>query len=103
MNCPLCKLINPDDSARCQCGYVFQSNPGQASHKNLNPLFRQESIPCESQGIVVNPPVPFESIVKFVIKLCIASIPAFIILALIALILYAVFGELIGKLVELIK
>ncbi len=32
MQCPRCKLLNPDTTARCDCGYDFESRSMQKRH-----------------------------------------------------------------------
>lgn len=97
MKCSLCRLINPDNTIRCACGSVFNSNQVPESGNNWHPV-NNESIQWEPDEIVTNIPVPFGSIVLFTVKLFIAFIPVFILMALIFIILYAIFRGLIVNL-----
>ena len=90
MQCPNCNNTNIQaDATECgECGYVFKGY--------------EESTPAGVTGIasksnnqnvtVTDIKMPFGSMVQFMVKWAIASIPAFIILFLIGMMVMGVFG-----------
>jgi hypothetical protein len=38
MECPACKLVNPESASRCDCGYLFSAgSPQSAAHASAEP------------------------------------------------------------------
>lgn len=86
MKCPSCGLINPPEATCCDCGFNFVK--GYADIKNV-------SIGKAEDGIVIKDiKMPFWSMVVFMVKWVVASIPALIILTLIAFFVFILLAGL---------
>ena len=88
ISCPNCQKGYQSKVDKCECGYVFEGYEeststgvtGVASNSN-------------NQNVTVTDiKMPFGSMVEFMVKWAIASIPAFIILFLIGFLMVAIFG-----------
>jgi len=90
MECPSCGLTNPEGAMRCDCGFKFVTNI-----INDKPL--QTNIASANNVIVKDIQMPFGSMVTFMVKWAIASIPAIIIISIIMAVCFSVFtGILTG-------
>ena len=91
MDCPNCKKINLDDATKCECGYVFKGYK-ESSSPDIT-ASRSHTNDSNNQNVTVTDiKMPFGSMVEFMVKWAIASIPAFIILFLIGMMVMGVFG-----------
>ena len=88
MNCPNCKKSNPADATKCECGYVLKG------YEESSPIgVTAVASKSNSQNVTITDiKMPFISMVEFMVKWAIASIPAFIILFLIGFIVAGLLG-----------
>jgi hypothetical protein len=89
IECPRCGLLNSGTSERCDCGFQFTAQT-PAGRESL----RQGSRPKDqfpARVTVVDVEMRFWSTVVFMVKWAIASIPALVILFLLALLASAAF------------
>lgn len=79
LKCPNCGLYSPDTAAQCDCGYSFASGQKQVSKMVLSQggNTRQGD---QDQVTIVDIRMPFGSMVTFMVKWAIASVPAIMIL-----------------------
>ncbi len=102
MKCPNCGLTNLPEVMRCDCGYSFAENkPEEPKHEYRNPHYQQPPIAptVPHERIVISDiDMPFGSMVKFMIKWSLASIPALIIISLIVAICISAFTALVAAL-----
>ena len=104
MKCPSCGLINPVGAQRCDCGYDFATGSQQDSFieppairnapSGLQTHVQRESV---SAVVVTDIKMPFSSMVVFMVKWAVASIPATIILVLAAAVAIMLFGGVISE------
>ncbi|MCK6467345.1 MAG: hypothetical protein L6Q53_03990 [Candidatus Brocadia sinica] len=96
LKCPHCGLLNPDNTEKCDCGYLFAEGRLQLKIKADN-------------GIVINEVVikdigmKFGSMVWFMVKWAFASIPALIIIAAIIWVFVFLFILFFGSLGQILK
>lgn len=95
LKCPRCGLFNPESAGKCDCGYRFTNQSGSTTGPSQH-LEQQASFPPQMSVVDVN--MPFGSMVVFMVKWAIASIPAFLILIALGALVGAVFGGLFGGL-----
>jgi len=69
--CPECRSAVPEDAMQCACGYFFRAAPGPRA--------------APAEVVIVDFDMPFGSMVGFMVKWSIASIPAMVILLLVGL------------------
>ena len=97
IKCPNCGMMNPDGGVKCDCGVLLSAVPAGA----------RAVAPVLSRVVVTDVEMPFGSMVTFMIKWALASIPAFLVLAaiglVVGLILAALFGGAIAGLAGLPK
>ena len=81
MKCPNCDNVdNLSNVTKCQCGYIFEGYQESTTSKNSSNI----------QNVSIKDiKIPFNSIVVFMIKWAIASVPALIILFTIGISLMA--------------
>ena len=90
MQCPNCNNTNIQaDATECgECGYVFKGYE-ESTPEGVTGLASKSN----NQNVTVTDiKMPFGSMVEFMVKWAIASIPAFIILFLIGMMVMGVFG-----------
>jgi hypothetical protein len=107
--CPKCGLWSAETAKICDCGYLFDEKykPPPIS-RNIPSIQRTEQKPYEEIISVRNPSVvsivninmPFWSIVGFMIKVSLASIPAIIILGVMGFLFWAIFGGALSLIVN---
>lgn len=86
MKCPECGLINPENAQRCDCGYNFIFT--SPSPKGIGAI---------KGGVIIRDiNMSFGSMIIFMIKLSIASIPTIIIIFFVISILFQLKIELIN-------
>ena len=93
LKCPRCGLYSPETADRCDCGYAFRSG-APVRPDNRGPVM-VPTVAVSSpftEVSVVDVKMPFGSMVLFMVKWALASIPAFFILFVFGLILGALFG-----------
>jgi hypothetical protein len=97
--CPHCHLANPDTAQCCDCGYDFVERRKHApavAGKSAPGSRPPREVATQLQEVaVVDVQMPFGSMVVFMVKWAVAAIPAMLILFLMGLILFALFGGLI--------
>ena len=93
--CPHCHLTNPDTALKCDCGYVFATgridppvDPAVAVSTAEPPT------PAVSRVRIIDIDMPFTSMIGFMVKWALASIPALIILAILAAMAFGLFSGL---------
>lgn len=92
MECPACKLTNPDTAIKCNCGFDFTTGSIN-SVSYTNPHHKQAApVILPKEVSIKDIDMPFGSMIKFMVKWAIASIPAMIIIS----ILYFVIAALVG-------
>jgi len=97
VKCPRCGLLSPETAEQCDCGYRFNGGPtGTASPGR--PQWAN-ALPAHVSVVDVN--MSFRSMVVFMVKWAIASIPALLILILLAALAAAMFGEILAGLFRL--
>jgi hypothetical protein len=80
MKCPKCGLENPESSSRCDCGYNFSTGQVEQTHA-LRHVAGQKQLPRDRPEVTVSDiRMPFWSMVVFMVKWAVASIPAVLIL-----------------------
>ena len=90
MDCPNCNNTNIQANAtQCgECGYVFKGYE-ESTPEGVTGIASKSN----NQNVTVTDiKMPFGSMVEFMVKWAIASIPAFIILFLIGFLMVAIFG-----------
>ena len=88
MQCPNCNNTVPEGTVKCGCGYVFEDYEESTSAGVTGVASKSNN-----QNVTVTDiKMPFGSMVQFMVKWAIASIPAFIILFLIGMMVMGVFG-----------
>ena len=90
MQCPNCNNTNIQaDATECgECGYVFKGYE-ESTPEGVTGIASKSN----NQNVTVTDiKMPFGSMVEFMVKWAIASIPAFIILFLIGMMVMGVFG-----------
>ena len=95
MKCPNCKLENPPDAMRCDCGYDFTAGfmPVVAETPPVAPAPQIRAIRHdESRVVITDINMRFDSMVVFMVKWAFASIPAFIIVVGITILVLALLG-----------
>jgi hypothetical protein len=97
VKCPRCGLFNPDTAERCDCGHQFvvRSVVGASSTSRTiqTPVAVLTQAPNTFAEVTVTDiKMPFASMVVFMVKWAIASIPALLILALLGFMLSAAVG-----------
>jgi len=92
MKCPFCSKDNPSDSKECECGYKFKGyNPETSAN------FEGAKNKLTPQNVVIKDiRMDFIDMVTFMVKWAIASIPAFIILWVIGLLVGSILIGLFG-------
>lgn len=84
LRCPECGKVSPDESMKCECGYLFPSRSGSIIHT---------AVSGSREVIVKDIKMKFSSMVWFMVKWAIASIPAiFIIGAIVSLAIMIITG-----------
>jgi hypothetical protein len=101
--CPVCKEPLPVGSIKCgKCGAFFPALTAQLSGRDLlNPGERGSRVQLPSgpqQVTVIDVNMPFGSMVGFMVKWAIASIPALIILFVLSMVLIAIASVVFGGL-----
>jgi hypothetical protein len=91
--CPRCGLLNPATAERCDCG--FQFNPQQPTGRDNFSQGSRAKDPFPARVVVVDVEMRFWSMVAFMVKWAIASIPALVILILLGALAAAVFPLLL--------
>ena len=94
--CPFCTKENPADAMKCihKCGYAFEGYQEKSSPPTIQSTTKSNKygMPIESQNVVITDiKMEFISMVEFMVKWAIASIPAFIILLIIGFVMFALF------------
>ena len=97
MKCPRCGLYSPESAEECDCGYRFSAQLAGTTRASQG---AQPTDALPTQVSVVDVNMPFGSMVVFMVKWAIASIPAFLILIGLGAVVAALFGAL-GGLVRL--
>ena len=97
--CPFCSKENPADAMKCvhKCGYTFEGYQEKASPPTVQSTTKSNKygMSIESQNVVITDvKMEFTSMVEFMVKWAIASIPAFIILCIIAAVMISMFMAL---------
>ena len=87
MNCPNCKKSNPEDATKCECGYVFKGYQESTSGGVTGVASKSDN---NNEVVITDIKMTFGSMVEFMVKWAIASIPAFIILFLIGFLVIAI-------------
>jgi len=87
VKCPHCGLYNPSDAERCDCGYALSPSMGRARVSGIASVSL-----VASEVTVVDIKMPFGSMVAFMVKWALASIPAFLILLLLGVVATAAFS-----------
>ena len=83
IECPRCGLLSPESAGRCDCGYVFKGQATRRTSSGQAVAMQSDVFPPRVSVIDIN--IPFESMVIFMVKWAVASIPAFVILFLLSL------------------
>ncbi len=99
MNCPKCKLACPSDTARCECGHIFKSNPPGYNNPHYKEPVVHASPPQEV--IVKGVDISFWNMIVFMVKWSLAAVPAMIILAVIYFIITALISGGLGAVFSL--
>ena len=81
--CPYCKKLVKEGMNTCRCGYIFEGY----KEKELNTISEEPP-----KVKVIDFDMSFSSMVIFMVKWTIASIPAMIILFVIMFVLLGIFG-----------
>ena len=84
MKCPNCFIDNNKDAVKCECGYQFIGYKPSADADNSININTNKNIGI-SNVIIEDINMSFGSMVLFMVKWAIASIPAFIILLFIGI------------------
>ena len=93
MQCPNCNNTNSADATKCECGYVFKGYQ-ESSSPDIT-ASRSHTNNSNSQNVTITDiKMPFGSMVEFMVKWAIASIPAFIILLVIGFMIAGIIGGL---------
>lgn len=100
VKCPRCGLFSPETAERCDSGYQFGTGPTGAASASPRPQ-HGDAFPTQVSVVDVN--MPFPSMVVFMVKWAIASIPALLILILLGALATAVFGGILAGLLRLIS
>jgi uncharacterized membrane protein YvbJ len=116
-SCPDCLAENQDSSRHClQCGAKFPSNSATAASSPARQVSAKSRVPIQpvtgenrtqnatattSRVIITDFEMPFGSMVRFLVKLALASIPAMLILFLILGIISAIFGGIFAGLLSM--
>lgn len=92
LKCPRCGLFSPETAERCDCGYEFKRRAAAIQRANdvttpVDPMAKVS---------VVDVSMPFGSMVLFMVKWAIASIPALLILVALGMIVAALVGGMAG-------
>jgi len=99
MKCPSCNLTNPPEAMLCDCGYNFIKNKQEEpKYKYNNPHYQQPPITPTApyEKIVISDiQMSFGSMVGFMVKWALASIPAFIIISIIIATCLSIFTGLL--------
>ena len=102
MKCDSCGIetvINYGNSSAVLCGDCSASDEGKKMMAENSKSARSGSVAVQrasSSGVIINDiQMPFSSMVVFMVKWTLASIPALIILLIILTIVLAIFGEMI--------
>jgi hypothetical protein len=106
IKCPECGVVNLDDSKTCSdCGLdmvdAFQEMPSTEKHKysvEPPPVPEQQTVQKFQEVVIKDFNMPFWSMVGFMIKWALASIPAIIILTIIVSLAISV---ITGALIEM--
>lgn len=99
VKCPRCGLFNPESAEKCDCGYQFTAQPAGGARPSQ---WSQPANALPLQVSVVDVNMPFGSMVVFMVKWAIASIPAFLILIVLGAVVGVVFSGFLGTLVRLL-
>ena len=97
LKCPRCGLFSPESAERCDCGHQFKSQSGTTGRSVPQP----EQMAFPSQVSIVDVNMPFGSMVVFMVKWAIASIPALLILIALGALVSIVLGGSLAGLVRL--
>ena len=95
IKCPSCSLLSPDNSQKCDCGYLF--SPPSFSLKDQNSQKPKQEL------VIKDIDMQFWSMVWFMVKWAFASIPAIFIIVGILLGIFLLFVALFGSIGGLIK
>ena len=88
MQCPNCNNTVPEGTVKCGCGYVF-ADYEESTSAGVTGIASKSN---NQNVIVTDIKMQFGSMVVFMVKWVIASIPAMIILFLIGLLVTTIFG-----------
>lgn len=91
MECPKCGLLCSNSAKRCDCGFGFDGS--YQAH-------RQPQLPNTREVVVTDIKMPFTSMVLFMVKWSLASIPAIIILGGIGMLVAVFFGGTVATLLR---
>jgi hypothetical protein len=95
VKCPSCGLYNTESAERCDCGHAFSGSPKTSRSSVAVP-----PVPTSPGGAVfvkiADIDMPFASMVSFMLKWSIASIPAMVILIALGFLIGGVFGAIWG-------
>ena len=80
MKCPDCGLTYPPNAIRCDCGFNFKTG---VKYVLPEPSARDTKTSIYGGVIIKDIDMPFGSMIKFMVKWALASIPAIIILTII--------------------
>jgi len=95
MECPNCKVLNEKSATKCQCGYVFVGY--KENTYDTSPTVKNVKSDISTSSVVIHDiRMDFISMVVFMVKWALASIPALIILFFIGFGLLGVLGIGIG-------
>ena len=89
MQCPNCNKTVPEGTVKCGCGYVFKDYQESTAGGVTGVASKSDN---NNEVVITDIKMPFISMVEFMVKWAIASIPAFIILFLIGMMVFGVFG-----------
>lgn len=96
MKCPSCGLHNPESAQLCDCGFDFRRGTVIVD-KRASPEGSAAGA-TSAKVAITDVHVPFWSMVTFMVKWAIASIPALLILLLLGLVASALFGGVLYSL-----
>ena len=82
ISCPNCQKGYQSKVTKCECGYVFEDYE-ESTSKGIKGIASKSD--KNNEVVITDIKMPFGSMVEFMVKWAIASIPAFIILFLIGM------------------
>ena len=105
LKCPECSVVNPEGARICICGLdlaaTFQNMPSAEKHKYIvgqDKDAEMQRIQNSQPVVVTDIDMPFGSMVVFMVKWALASIPAIIVLAVIGILSFIVITGILAGL-----